>query len=73
MANEKRYVAINAKPRGYSPAQAGKTMTVGELIEHLRKNFNTADEVYLRFDGGFSYSSLYESDFSEKHYDTEDI
>lgn len=48
---------INAKRNGYSPDQAGRTMTVAELIAALEE-FDPDSPVYLKHDGGYTYGSI---------------
>lgn len=53
---------IDGKRNGYSPAQSGKTMTVGDLISFLQE-FPEDEKVYLRNDRGYTYGSITERDF----------
>ena len=48
---------INAKRNGYNPEQAGRTMTVAELIAALEE-FSPDAQVYLKHDGGYSFGSI---------------
>jgi len=58
---KRKPVFINANNNGYEPSQCGPTLTVGELIEIL-SYFEKDQPVYLRFDNGYSYGSIYEGD-----------
>ena len=48
---------INAKRNGYTPDQAGRTMTVAELIAALEE-FDPECPVYLKHDGGYTFGSI---------------
>ena len=48
---------INAKRNGYTPEQAGRTMTVAELIAALEE-FDPDSPVYLKHDGGYTYGGI---------------
>lgn len=61
---------IEGNRNGYSPDQCGRTFTVGELINYLSQ-FEEDAPVYLRNDGGYTYGSIKESDFSESYEDEE--
>jgi hypothetical protein len=61
---------ITGNRNGYSPEQCGKTMTVGDLMEYLAE-FDEDSPIYLRNDGGYTYGSIKESDFSESYEDEE--
>jgi hypothetical protein len=61
---------ITGNRNGYSPEQCGKTMTVGDLMEHLAE-FDEDTPIYLRNDGGYTYGSINELDFSEVFYNEE--
>lgn len=54
---------INARRYGYTPQQAGETLTVGELMEILR-NYDEGTPVYISNDNGYTYGYLEESDVS---------
>lgn len=62
---------ITGNRNGYSPEQCGRTMTVGELMEYLAE-FDEDAPIYLRNDGGYTYGSINERDFSEEFYDEEE-
>ena len=62
---------ITANRNGYAPEQCGRTMTVGELMEYLAE-FDEDAPIYLRNDGGYTYGSINEHDFSEEFYDEEE-
>ena len=68
----KRAIFIDGRRDGYSPAQCGNTMTVGELKEFLEQ-FNDEDEVFLMNDNGYTYGSITDSSFESGKYDSEDI
>lgn len=55
---------IDGRRDGYSPDQCRKTMTVRELIEHL-KQFDSDTTVYLKNDRGYTYGSIDEDSFEE--------
>jgi hypothetical protein len=55
---------INGNRNGYSPDQCGRTMTVSELIEYLEQ-FDGNTPVFLKNDGGYTYGSITEGDFSD--------
>lgn len=55
---------LNAKRNGYSPAQCGKSMTVGELLAYL-EDCNPEDQIFLSHDRGYTYGSISERDFEE--------
>lgn len=48
---------INAKRNGYTPDQAGRTMTVAELIAALEE-FPEDAQVFLKYDGGYTFGSI---------------
>ena len=54
---------INGKRNGYEPAQCGRTLTVGELIELLQE-FDEERPVYLYNDNGYTYGSITETDLA---------
>ena len=68
----KRAIFIDGRRDGYSPAQCGNTMTVGELKEFLEQ-FNDEDEVFLMNDNGYTYGSITDSSFESGKYNSEDI
>ena len=68
----KRAIFIDGRRDGYSPAQCGNTMTVGELKEFLGQ-FNDEDEVFLMNNNGYTYGSITDSSFESGKYDSEDI
>ena len=68
----KRAIFIDGRRDGYSPAQCGNTMTVGELKEFLEQ-FNDEDEVFLMNNNGYTYGSITDSSFESGKYDSEDI
>ena len=68
----KRAIFIDGRRDGYSPAQCGNTMTVGELKEFLEQ-FNDEDEVFLMNDNGYTYGSITDSSFESGKYDSEDV
>lgn len=55
---------IEGRRNGYSPDQCGRTMTVGELIEHLEQ-FDEGTKVYLSNDGGYTYGNIDYNSFEE--------
>lgn len=61
---------IEGRRNGYAPDQCGKTMTVGELIEHLEQ-FDEDEPVYLKNDNGYTYGSITGSSFEEGEDDDE--
>jgi len=62
---------IEGNQNGYSPAQCGRTMKVGEFIEYLAQ-FEYEAPVYLRNDNGYTYGRITERDFSDDEYDEEE-
>ena len=64
----KRAIFIDGRRDGYSPAQCGNTMTVGELKEFLEQ-FNDEDEVFLMNNNGYTYGSITDSSFESGKYD----
>lgn len=54
---------IDAQVEGYSCNQCRRTMTVGELIECLAE-FDEDTSIYLRHNGGYTFGSISESDFT---------
>jgi hypothetical protein len=52
---------IEGKRNGYSPAQCGETMTVGDLVAFLQE-FPEDEKVYLRNDRGYTYGSITQRD-----------
>ena len=61
---------INAKRNGYSPEQAGRTMTVAELIAALEE-FDPEAQVFLKHDGGYTYGGISWGDLEEGDEDDE--
>ena len=55
---------IEGRRNGYSPAQCGRTMTVGDLIEFLEQ-FDEDTEVFLNNDNGYTYGNITEDSFEE--------
>ena len=55
---------INAKRSGYNTDQAGRTMTVAELIAALEE-FPEDAPVYLKHDGGYTYGGITWGDLEE--------
>ena len=64
-------VFIDGKRNGYSPAQCGKTLTVGELIARL-EDFDEDAQVFLKSDNGYTYGSITAFDIEEEEFDDED-
>ena len=62
---------IDGRRNGYSPAQCGGTMTVGELIEMLQ-GYDEDMPVYLKNDEGYTYGNITWSSFEEGCEDEED-
>lgn len=56
---------INGKRNGYTPAQCGRTVTVGDLIDFL-EGFDEDMRVYISNDGGYTYGSITEWDINEE-------
>lgn len=56
-------VFINASRDAYSPEQIRETMTVAELIKYLENNFDGDENVYFKFDNGYTYGAITESSF----------
>jgi len=50
-------ILLETNRRGYSTAQVGKTLTVGELIGFL-SDFDENTPVYFSNDNGYTYGSL---------------
>lgn len=50
-------VYLNTTRYGYTPDQAGATMSVGELIDAL-SDYDMEDPVYFRNDDGYTYGYL---------------
>ena len=50
-------VYLNTTRYGYTPDQAGATMSVGELIDAL-SDYDMEDLVYFRNDDGYTYGYL---------------
>jgi hypothetical protein len=48
---------IESRREGYSPAQCGQTLTVGELVEYLEQ-FDHETEVYISNDSGYTFGSI---------------
>ena len=61
---------IEGRRNGHSPAQCGRTMTVGDLIAYLEQ-FDEDTEVYLNNDNGYTYGSIDEMSFEEQDDDEE--
>jgi hypothetical protein len=57
---------IEARRKGYSPDQCGKTMTVGELIEALAE-YDEDTKVYISNDGGYTYGNIDFDSFDTDH------
>ena len=68
----KRAIFIDGRRDGYSPAQCGNTMTVGELKEFLGQ-FNDEDEVFLMNNNGYTYGSITDSSFESGKYDSGNV
>ena len=68
----KRAIFIDGRRDGYSPAQCGDTMTVGELKEFLEQ-FNDGDEVFLSNDNGYTYGSITCDSFETGEYDSKGV
>ena len=68
---KKLMVFIEGRRDGYTPGQCYSTMTVGELIEHLRE-FDEDCPVYLNNDNGYTYGSIDYDSFEEKYFDDDD-
>ena len=56
---------------GYSPEQITVTMTVGELISHLRQYPDDAKVMYSN-DSGYTYGSINASDITMKRVEMDD-
>lgn len=67
----KTFVAIEGNRTGYTPGQVvRKTMTVGELKEHL-EYFNEDTPIMLRNDDGYTYGEITSDDVQESYMDDE--
>lgn len=55
---------IEGRRNGYTPAQCGRTMTVGDLIAYLEQ-FDEDTKIYLKNDGGYTYGSITEYSIEE--------
>lgn len=53
-------VFIRTSADGYNPSQVSKTMTVGELVEHLSNNFDQSLPIYLDNDDRYSFGGIVE-------------
>lgn len=58
-------ILIDAINTAYGTDQIKSTMTIAELIEHLRQ-YDEDEQVALRFDGGYTYGGIIESNFSKE-------
>lgn len=58
----RKVLTIDGRREGYAIDQIDYTMTVGELIRHLRF-FNEDMPVMLNNDNGYTYGSITESSF----------
>ena len=64
-------VFIDGKRNGYSPAQCGKTLTVGELIAILQ-DFDEDSKIFLKNDNGYTYGSITSHNIDEEICDDDD-
>lgn len=55
---------IKTKREGYTPAQCGQTMTVGELAA-LLEYFEDDTPIYFDNDNGYTFGSLTEANIEE--------
>ena len=62
---------LNTNRNGYSPAQCGSTMTVGELKE-LLDDYNDDTAIFFKNDEGYTYGSLDVSDIEDDYYDEDE-
>lgn len=62
---EKLNLTIEALREGYSLQQAGKTMTVGELVEYLNQ-YDDDTPVYISNDNGYTYGPITRNCIREK-------
>ena len=62
---------IEGRREGYTPAQCGRTMTVGELIDML-SGYDEDTPVYLNNDNGYTFGSIDDMSFEERCTDEED-
>lgn len=58
-------VFIDTTRTGYAPDQCQGTLTVGEIIETLSQ-FDDAQPVYFRNDGGYTYGRISYENFEEE-------
>lgn len=63
-------IYIEGRRNGYTPAQCGRTMTVGELIE-LLSEFDEDTPIYINNDNGYTYGNITEGSI-ELDYTDED-
>jgi hypothetical protein len=64
-------ITINGKRNGYSPKQAGKTLTVQELIEIL-EGFDPDEKIYIKNDNGYTFGSITQWDIDEEETEKEE-
>ena len=64
---------IEGRREGYTPAQCGRTMTVGELIDML-SGYDEDTPVYLNNDNGYTFGSIDDCSFelSEREEDEDE-
>ena len=68
----KKAIFIDGRRDGYSPAQCGNTMTVGELKEFLN-NFVDDDEIFIINNNGYTYGRIDFDSFESGEYDSETV
>ena len=64
-------VLLETSRRGYSPDQCGRTMTVGELIEHM-SHFDEDSPVYFSNDNGYTYGAINMGSIRSEYSDEDD-
>lgn len=62
---------IEGRRTGYSPEQAGSTMTVREMIEWLEQ-YDEDTEIFIKNDNGYTYGNIDNWSFSEDEGGEED-
>ena len=64
-------VMLEGRREGYAPNQCKRTMTVGDLKEHL-EGFDDDCPIMLKNDNGYTYGTITESSFEEEYYEDEE-